>query len=323
VIGTGGSGASGPAGNLPSRLQAPSRRYGEKAIQGLLALCGVLSVLTTTAIVLSLIGPTIGFFEVVPGSDFFFGIDWTPQFQPPSFGVLAIVAGTVNVTIWAMLFAIPIGLGSAIYLSEYATPRVRKTIKPVLEILAGIPTVAIGFFAVSFILPEIIQPLWPGDFLGGAAGKPFMALAASLGIGLMIVPIVASLSDDAMSAVPRGLREGAYAMGATKRKVSTKVVFPAALSGIVASIMLAASRAVGETMIVLLAGGSTPNFTLNPVEPVQTMTAYIATTATGDISTGSLDYKSIFAVGALLFVITLAANMVSIRLVRKYREVYE
>ena len=314
---------AGAAGGLPRRLQAPGPRYGEKAIQGLLALCGILSVLTTTAIVISLIGPTIGFFEVVPVGDFLFGTDWTPQFEPPSFGVLAIVAGTLNVALWGMLFAIPIGLGAAIYLSEYATPRVRKTVKPVLEILAGIPTVAIGFFAVSFILPEIIQPLWPGEFLGGAVGKPFMALAAGLGIGLMIVPIIASISEDAMSAVPRGLREGAYAMGATKMKVATRVVFPAALSGIVASIVLAISRAVGETMIVVLAAGSTPNFTLNPVEPIQAMTAYIGVTATGDISTGSLDYKSVFAVGTVLFVMTLAMNMISIRLVRKYREVYE
>jgi phosphate transport system permease protein len=318
----GGKGTLEPAGDISSRLHAPSRRYGEKAIQGLLALCGILSVLTTTAIVVSLIGPTFGFFEVVSLSEFF-GTDWTPQFEPPSFGVLAIVAGTVNVTLWGLVFAIPIGLGSAIYLSEYATPRVRRAVKPVLEVLAGIPTVAIGFFAVSFLLPELIQTIWPDALHGGAAGKPFMALAASLGIGLLIVPIIASLSDDAMSAVPHGLREGAYAMGATKREVSTKVVFPAALSGIVASIVLAASRAVGETMIVVLAGGSTPNFTLWPNEAVQAMTSYIAVTATGDIPAGSLDYKSIFAVGSLLFLMTLAMNMVSIRLVRKYREVYE
>jgi phosphate transport system permease protein len=318
----GGKGTLESAGDISSRLHAPSRRYGEKAIQGLLALCGILSVLTTTAIVVSLIGPTFGFFEVVSLSEFF-GTEWTPQFEPPSFGVLAIVAGTVNVTLWGLVFAIPIGLGSAIYLSEYATPRVRRAVKPVLEVLAGIPTVAIGFFAVSFLLPELIQTIWPDALHGGAAGKPFMALAASLGIGLLIVPIIASLSDDAMSAVPHGLREGAYAMGATKREVSTKVVFPAALSGIVASIVLAASRAVGETMIVVLAGGSTPNFTLWPNEAVQAMTSYIAVTATGDIPAGSLDYKSIFAVGSLLFLMTLAMNMVSIRLVRKYREVYE
>jgi phosphate transport system permease protein len=304
-------------------LQSSSPRYGEKAIHGLLAACAVLSVLTTTAIVISLIGPTIGFFEVVPIGDFLFGTDWTPQFEPPSFGVLAIVVGTLNVTLWGMLFAIPIGLGAAVYLSEYARPRVRKTVKPILEILAGIPTVAIGFFAVSFILPEIIQPLWPGDFLGGATGKPFMALAAGLGIGLMIVPIIASISEDAMSAVPRGLHEGAYALGATKAKVAIRVIFPAALSGIVASIVLAISRAVGETMIVVLAAGSTPNLTFNPVEAIQAMTSYIATTATGDISTGSIDYKAVFAVGTVLFFMTLVMNMISIRLVRKYREVYE
>jgi phosphate transport system permease protein len=315
--------ATEPAGEPPRRLQAQSKRYGERAIRWALASCAILSVLTTTAIVFSLILPTIGFFEIVPVDEFLFGTDWTPQFEPPSFGVLGIVAGTLNVTLWAMLFAIPIGLGTAVYLSEYASPRVRKTVKPVLEVLAGIPTVAIGFFAVSFLLPELIQPLWPGEFLGGAVGKPFMALAASLGVALMIVPIIASISDDAMRAVPRGLHEGAYALGATKAKVATKVIFPAALSGVVASIVLAISRAVGETMIVVLAAGSTPNFTLNPVESIQAMTAYIATTATGDISTGSVDYKSVFAVGAVLFVMTLAMNVISIRLVRKYREVYE
>jgi phosphate transport system permease protein len=313
---------AGAAGDLPSRLRAPRPRYGEKVIEGLLAFCGILSVATTTAIVISLIGPTIGFFEIVPGSEFFFGIDWTPQFEPPSFGVLGVVAGTVNVALWAILFAIPIGIGAAIYLSEYATPRVRKTVKPVLEILAGIPTVAIGIFAVSFLLPELIQRLWPGEFLGGV-DKPFLALAASLGIGLMIVPIIASISEDAMSAVPRGLREGAYAMGATRMKVATRVVFPAALSGIVASIVLAISRAVGETMIVLIAGGSVPSFTLLPNEAIQAMTAYIGVTATGDISTGSIDYKSVFAVGTVLFFMTLAMNLISIRLVRRYREVYE
>ena len=315
--------ASQPAGEPPRRLQASSKRYGERAIQWALAFCGILSVVTTTAIVISLVGPTIGFFEIVPVDEFLFGTDWTPQFEPPSFGVLGIVIGTLNVALWAMLFAIPIGLGTAIYLSEYASPRVRKTIKPTLEVLAGIPTVAIGFFAVSFILPELIVPLWPGEFLGGAEGKPFMALAAGLGIGLMIVPIIASISEDAMSAVPRGLHEGAYALGATRAKVALRVIFPAALSGIVASIVLAVSRAVGETMIVVLAAGSTPNPTFNPVEAIQAMTAYIATTATGDISTGSVDYKSVFAVGTVLFFMTLIMNVVAIRLVRKYREVYE
>lgn len=313
-------GASG--GRPPRSLQAPGPRYGEKAIFGLLAFCAALSVITTTLIVISLIGPTIGFFEIVPVGDFLFGREWSPQFEPPSFGVLAIVAGTLNVTLWAMLFAIPIGLASAIYLSEFASRRVRKVVKPVLEILAGIPTVAIGLYAAFFLLPHLIQPLWPGELLGGAE-KPFLALAAALGIGLMCVPIIASISEDAMSAVPGGLREGAYAMGATKMKVATRVVFPAALSGIVASIVLAISRALGETMIVLIAGGSEPNLTFNPVEPIQAMTAYIATTSTGDIGTGTIDYKSVFAVGTVLFVLTLAMNLIAIRLVRKYREVYE
>src|SRR5215203_5563106 len=298
-------------------ITTQSKRYGERAIKWLLASCAALSVLTTTAIIISLLGPSIGFFKVVPASEFFFELDWTPQFEPPSFGVLGIVAGTLNVVLWAMLLAIPLGLGAAVYLSEYASPRMRKLIKPALEVLVGIPTVAIGFFAVSFILPHVIVPLWPGELLGGAEGKPFMALAASMGIALMVVPIIASLSDDAMRAVPRGLHEGAYALGATKAKVATRVVFPAALSGIVASVVLAVSRAVGETMIVLLAAGPTPN----PVESVQVMTSYIATTATGDIGTGSIDYDSVFAVGALLFVMTLIMNVVSIRLVRRYREV--
>jgi len=293
---------------------------GEKAIVGLLALCAVLSVLTTTAIVIALIGPTISFFGDVSLGEFF-STEWFPTFQPPQFGVLDIVAGTLNVTLWGMLFAIPIGLGAAIYLSEYASPRVRKTIKPILEILAGIPTVAIGFFAASFLIP-IIQDVWPGDFLGGA-DSPFMALAAGLGIGLLVVPLIASISEDAMSAVPQALREGAYAMGATKAKVALRVVFPAALSGIVASIVLAISRGVGETMIVVLAAGSTPNFTLNPVESIQAITSFIATTATGDIAQGSVTYDSVFAAGAVLFVMTLAMNMISIRLVRRYRQVYE
>lgn len=314
-----GIGASGPGGR--SRLEAPSRRVGEKVILGLLAFCALLSILTTTAIVIALVGPTIGFFGDVSLGEFF-STEWFPTFNPAQFGVFDIVLGTINVTLWAILIAIPLGLGAAIYLSEYASVRVRKTVKPILEVLAGMPTVAIGFFAFSFITPHIIQPIWPGEFLGGA-NAPFMALAASLGIALMIVPIIASISEDAMSAVPQGLREGAYAMGATKAKVAVRVVFPAALSGIVASIVLAISRAVGETMIVVLAAGSTPNPTLNPVESVQAITAFIAVTATGDIAQGSVTYDAIFAAGAVLFLMTLVMNMISIRLVRRYRQVYE
>jgi phosphate transport system permease protein len=279
-------------------------------------------VVTTTAIVVSLLGPTIGFFDGVPILDFLTGTEWSPNFEPASFGVLPLVVGTLSVTLWAMLFAVPIGLAAAIYLSEYAHPRVRKVVKPVLEVLAGIPTVAIGLFAATFIIPEIIQPLWPDGFLGGAQ-TPFMALGAGLAVGLMIVPIISSISEDAMSAVPHGLREGAYALGSTKAKVALRVVFPAALSGIVASIVLAMSRAVGETMIVLLAAGSTPQLTFNPVESIQAMTAYIGVTATGDVATGTIEYDTIFAVGAVLFAMTLVMNLVAIRLVRKYRQVYE
>jgi len=315
-----GLAASGHAA-LPRRLEAPSRRYGEKVVYGLLAACAILSVLTTTAIVISLIVPTIQFFGDVSITDFLFGTDWGPTFTPASFGVLPIVVGTLSVTLWALLFAIPIGLGAAIYLSEYASPRVRKLVKPVLEILAGVPTIAFGYFALIFITPQI-QKIWPGHFLGGPP-LIFNVLAGGLAIGLMIVPIIASISEDAMSAVPRGLREGAYALGATKAKVATRVVFPAAFSGIVASIILGISRAIGETMVVLIAVGSTPNLTFSPVQSVQAMTSFIGTTATGDIPNGSTTYKTIFAVALLLFLMTLVMNLISVRLVRKYREAYE
>jgi phosphate transport system permease protein len=311
---------SGATGLSPTRrLEAASPRYGEKAIKVFLGLCAALSVITTTAIVISLLGPAFGFFEVVAPGDFFFKSEWAPA--QDLFGVLPLVVGTLNVVLWGMLFAVPIGLGSAVYLSEYAPPRVRKTVKPVLEVLAGIPTVAIGFFGVSFVTP-LLQDIWPGEFLGGPPGF-FNALAAAFCIGLMIVPIISSLSEDAMSSVPGGLREGGYALGASKMRVATRIVFPAALSGIVASIVLAVSRAIGETMIVLLVAGNTPNLTLNPTETIQAMTAYIGVTATGDIATGTIEYDTVFAVGALLFVLTLIMNLISIRMVRKYREVYE
>ena len=311
---------SGAPGLSRSRtLEAASPRYGEKAIKALLAACAGVSVITTTAIVFSLLGPALGFFDEVALGDFFLKSEWSPS--QDLFGVLPLVVGTLNVVLWGMLFAIPIGLASAIYLSEYASPRVRRTVKPVLEILAGIPTVAIGFFGVSFVTP-LLQDAWPGEFLGGPPGF-FNALAAAFCIGLMIVPIISSLSEDAMSSVPGGLREGGYALGATRMRVATRIVFPAALSGIVASIVLGISRAIGETMIVLLVAGNSPNVTINPVETIQAMTAYIGVTATGDIATGTVEYDTVFAVGALLFVLTLIMNLISIRLVRKYRQVYE
>jgi phosphate transport system permease protein len=310
---TSGGGASPPS------LEASSSRWGEKAIFGVLVLCAAVSIATTTAIVISLIGPAIGFFEEVSVFDFLFGTEWAPSLGD-SFGVLPLVVGTLSVTLWGMIVAIPVGLGSAIYLSEYARPRVRRVVKPTLEVLAGVPTVAFGFFAFSFITP-LLQDIWPG-FLGDEPNI-FNALAAGLAIGLLIVPIVASISEDAMSAVPHGLREGAYALGASRMRVALRVVFPAALSGIVASIVLGISRAVGETMVVLMAAGSTPNMTFDPAETIQAMTAYIGVTATGDIATGTIEYDTIFAVGLLLFVMTFVMNLVSIRLVRRYREVYE
>jgi phosphate transport system permease protein len=293
-------------------------RYGERVIQVLLAACAVISVGTTTVIVVSLLSPTIGFFDEVSFSQFFSTDDWAPQNADASFGVLRLVVGTLSTTIWGLLFAIPIGLLSAIYLSEYARPRVRRVVKPILEILAGVPTVAFGVFAVTFLSPEI-QDVFPSF----VKTPPFAAGIAGLAIGLLIVPIIASISDDAMKAVPAGLREGAYALGATKLKVSTRVVFPAAISGIVASVVLAGSRAIGETMVVLLAAGATPNLSFDPGQSVLTMTAFIGRTATGDIATGTIAYDTIFAVGSLLFVMTLVLNMFAIRLVRRFREVYE
>ncbi len=301
-------------------LERRNPRYGEKAIIGLLALCAALSVAVTVGILVSLVGPTISFFQEVPFSEFFSFAEWSPLFADGEFGVFEIVAGTLNVALWATVVGIPLGLGAAIYLAEYAGPRVRQILKPTLEVLAGVPTVAFGFFALTFITP-LLSDLWPG-FLGDGPSI-FSAGAAGIAIGLMVLPIVASISDDAMTSVPNGLREGAYALGATRLKVATRVVVPAALSGIVASFVLAISRAVGETMIVLIAAGNSPKLTLNPAETIQAMTAFIATTATGDIGQGTIEYETIFAVGALLFVMTMVMNVFAIRLVRKYREVYE
>jgi phosphate transport system permease protein len=250
--------------------------------------------------------------------DFLTGTDWAPLFEPPRFGVLPIVVGTLVTTLCALAIAIPFGLGTAVFLNEYARRRVRDIIKPTIEVLAGIPTVVYGYFAVKFISPYV-QDLWP---IGDTPGV-FNALSAGLVMGIMILPTVASLSEDALAAVPRGLREGAYALGSSRYEVATRVTIPAALSGIVAAFVLGVSRAVGETMIVLIAAGGTPSMAFNPGEAMQTMTAFIASAATGDLPQGSTGYKTIFAVGALLFVATFVMNMISIRFVRRYREVYE
>jgi phosphate transport system permease protein len=307
------------ARRAPRSLTRGRPRWGERLIQYFLLLCALVSVATTVGIVIALAEPTIEFFGDVNVGEFLTGTQWSPLFSTPSFGVLPLVTATLVITGVALCICLPFGLGAAIYLSEYASDRTRKTLKPGLEILAGIPTVVYGFFALTFVTP-LLQDIWPG-FLGDPPAV-FNALAAGLVMGVMILPTIASLSEDALSAVPLGLRQGAYALGATKREVATRVVVPAALSGIVASFVLGISRAVGETMIVLVAAGGTPNLSANPTEPMQTMTAFIAAAGLGDQPTGSTGYKTIFAVGSTLFVATLVMNMISIRLVRKYRQAY-
>jgi phosphate transport system permease protein len=305
------------AGAAPGFSLRQSRpRYGEKIIYGILVACAAVSILTTVGIIYSLFVPTWEFFQAVPVTDFLFGTEWSPLFAAPEFGVLPLVTATLLITGIAVLVAIPLGLLSAIYLSEYAAAGTRKTIKPILEILAGIPTVIFGFFALEFLTEVVLTKIWPDIEI-------FNALSAGLVMGVMIIPTVASLSEDAMSAVPRGLREGAYALGSSKRQVALRVVVPAALSGIVAAFILAISRAIGETMIVAIAAGQRPNLSLNPLEGMQTMTAFIAAAGSGDQPTDSIGYKTIFAVGSLLFLMTFVMNIISIRLVRKYREVYE
>lgn len=296
-------------------LRSSRRRIGEDVVKAVLAVCALISVATTVGIVVALFAPALEFFREVPLLDFLTGTDWAPLFEPARFGVLPLVAGTLLVTVIASLVAMPFGLGAAIYLSEYASPRLRGILKPALETLAGIPTIVFGYFALTFVTP-LLRDL-------GIQVDIFNTLSAGLVMGVMLMPTVASLSEDAMGAVPRDLRDGAYALGSTKVQVATRIVVPAAVSGIVASFVLAISRAVGETMIVLVAMGQQPNLTFDPREAAETMTAFIAATGAGDVPTGSIEYKTIFAVGALLFVLTLAMNVVAIRLVRRYREVYE
>ena len=301
---------------VPS-LGAARRRYGEDLIKGLLILATLLSILTTTGIVIALLVPTIQFFGDVGVGEFLGGSKWTPLFEPPSYGVLPLVVGTFLTTGIAMLVATPLGLGAAIYLSEYARPRVRKTIKPVLEILAGVPTIVFGYFALTFFTPEILRGLLSVEV------NIYNVLAAGVVMGFMIVPTVASVAEDAMSSVPQSLREGAFGLGASKLHVSLRVVFPAALSGIVAAVVLGVSRAIGETMIVLIAAGQIASTAVDPRDPHYSLASFIGATSKGDIATGTTEYKTIFAVGMLLFVLTLLMNLISIRFVRKYRQVYE
>jgi phosphate transport system permease protein len=276
--------------------------------------CALLSVGTTVGIIVVLAVETVAFFREVPIVDFLFGTEWTPLFATPRFGVLPLVAGTILVSSIAMIVSLPMGLLSAIYLSEYADSRLRRSVKPVLEILAGVPTVVYGYFALLFVTPVLQR------FIPDLAG--FNALGPGIVMGIMILPLVSSLAEDAMQAVPRGLREGSYALGATRMQTSLRVVVPAALSGITAAFILAASRAIGETMIVAIAAGQQPRLTWNPLVPIETMTAYIVQVSMGDTPQGTLEYRTIFAVGALLFLSTFVLNLASAWLRERFRQEY-
>ncbi|NHN31398.1 phosphate ABC transporter permease subunit PstC [Paenibacillus agricola] len=283
-------------------------------IPKILAFFAAISIFTTIGIVLILLYESVGFFKQIPLWDFITGTKWTPLFEPALYGILPLVSGTILITVIASIIAIPIGLGSAIYLSEYASPRVRNIIKPILEILAGIPTIVYGFFALTFVTP-ILQFLIPQTEI-------FNALSAGIVVGIMIIPMISSMSEDAMVAVPNTLRNGAYALGSTKLEVALKIVVPAAFSGIMASFVLSLSRAVGETMIVSLAAGNLPSMSFNPLESVQTLTAYIVSVSSGDTRFGSVEYLTIYSVGMTLFVLTLGMNILASYISRKFREEY-
>lgn len=286
----------------------------ENLIKGALFLCALLSVFTTIGIIGVLLFETIEFFKEVSVIEFLTDTQWTPLFVDKHFGIMPLVAGTALVSFIAMCVAVPLGLLSAVYLSEYANKKFKAAVKPALEILAGVPTVVYGYFALLFVTP-VLQKIFP-DLSG------FNALSAGIVMGIMILPMVSSMSEDAMYAVPRALKDGAYALGATRFQVSMTVVVPAALSGIMSSFVLAASRAIGETMIVAIAAGQQPNLTLNPFVPVETITAYIVQVSLGDTPTGTIEYKTIFAAGMTLFLFTLALNMVSTWLRERFREEY-
>jgi phosphate transport system permease protein len=289
------------------------RRW-EFLIERTLFACALISVFTTAGIIAVLLFESFEFFRVAPLGEFLFGTEWTPLFADAHFGVLPLVAGTLLVSAIAMAVALPMGLLSAIYLSEYASPWVRRLLEPVLEVLAGVPTVVYGYFALLFVTP-LIQAAVPS--LSG-----FNALSPGIVMGIMIVPLVSSLTEDAMRSVPNGLREASFALGATRMQTSLTVVVPAAFSGVTAAFILAISRAVGETMIVAIAAGQQPRLTLDPRVPIETMTAYIVQVSLGDTPAGTIEYRTIFAVGMLLFLGTFGLNMVSTWLRNRYREVY-
>ncbi|PCJ22152.1 MAG: phosphate ABC transporter permease subunit PstC [Gammaproteobacteria bacterium] len=298
-----------------NHLYGRNIRWGERAIHSSLWLCAALSIMTTVVIVIILGKESIGFFETVALSDFLLGTQWTPLFEPAAYGVLPIVWGTLLITFGAAVIAIPIGLASAIYLSEYASVTTRSIVKPILELLAGIPTVVYGYFALTFVTPALRAVL--------PELQVFNALSGAIVVGIMILPMIVTLSDNALKAVPDILRQGAYALGATSYEVTTKVVVPAGFSGILASFLLAISRAIGETMAVTLAAGATPNLSLSFFESIQTMTAYIVQVSLGDTPAGGIAYQTLFAVATLLFLITLTLNVASQWVLKKYNEVYD
>ena len=289
---------------------------GGRLIGILLFLCASVTVVTTIGIVAILCIEGFSFFAEVSPIEFFTGTKWTPLFTSKGFGVLRLISGTLLIGLGAACVALPLGTLTAIYLSEYATPKIRSVLKPMVEVLSGIPTVVYGYFALTFVSPFIKEYLYP------EAG-PYMAISAIIVVGIMIVPIVASISDDALRAVPRELREAAYGVGSSRLEVTTRVAFPAALSGIIASYILAISRAIGETMAVTVAAGARPNLTANPLEAVQTMTAYIVSVSLGDTPHGTIEFKTIFAVGLTLFFMTLVMNVISSRITKRFREVYD
>ena len=308
--------ASSPAAAaLLTRGTRRRQHWQEQIIQVVLLLCALLSIATTAGIIWILIREVWAFFQQVSPFSFLLGTRWTPLFEPRSFGILPLVCGTALVVLGAALISIPLGLASGIYLSEYASDPLRGALKPVLEILAGVPTVVYGYFALTVITP-LFMKVFPST-------QVFNAASASVVGGIMVLPMIASLCDDAFRAVPQSLRHAGFALGATNFEVATQVVLPGALSGVLASFVLALSRAVGETMAVALAAGATPKLTANPLESIQTMTAYIVQVSLGDTPAGSLAYQTIFAVGMLLFLITLAMNLLAQRILHRFREVYE
>lgn len=285
----------------------------DRAIRILLAACAYISIVTTVGIVLVLLFETVRFFQGVSIVEFFTATTWRAGFGDPTYGVLVLAWGTILVTLIAMIVALPVGLGAAVFLSEYASDGLRRWLKPILEVLAGVPTIVYGYFALTLVTPFLKATIFPEM-------QTFNALSAGLVMGIMIIPTVASVSDDALYAVPRGLREGAYALGATRYETTTKTVVPAALSGISAAFVLGVSRAIGETMIVAVAAGNLANLTANPLNSIQTMTAYIVSVAQGESPVGSEVYGTIFAVGFTLFVMTLILNIIANVFVRRYRE---